>query len=91
MGLFSVYYDNIPGRCIIAQGGLEFHCDEASLYEYFDSILSYVSLSDLIGEAVFWFLMPSSLAIWAFPVLLYTCRTYQDQINYPSKLNISNL
>ena len=73
MGLFSVDYDNVPGRCIIAQGGLKFHCDETALREYFVTILPYISLNDLIGEAVFWFLLPSTLAIWVFPFLLYTC------------------
>ncbi len=71
MGLFSVDYQNDPGQCIYAQGGLKFRADEEALRRYFSPILPYVSLNDLIGEAVFWVLLPSSLAIWTFPFLLY--------------------
>lgn len=71
MGLFSVDYQNVPGQCVYAQGGLKFSADEEALRRYFSPILPYVSLNDLIGEAVFWVLLPSSLAIWTFPFLLY--------------------
>jgi len=71
MGLFSVNYQNVPGQCVYAQGGLKFRADEEALSRYFAPILSYVSINDLIGEAVFWFLLPSTLAIWTFAFLLY--------------------
>jgi len=71
MGLFFVDYQNVPGQCVYAKGGLKFRADEEALRRYFAPILPYVSLNDLIGEAVFWVLLPSSLAIWTFPFLLY--------------------
>jgi hypothetical protein len=71
MGLFSVDYQNVPGQCVYARGGLKFRADENALRRYFSPILPYVSLNDLIGEAVFWVLLPSSFAIWTFPFLLY--------------------
>lgn len=71
MGLFAVDYQNVPGQCVYAQGGLKFRADEEALRRYFSTILPHVSLNDLIGEAVFWVLLPSSLAIWTFPFLLY--------------------
>jgi len=71
MGLFSVSYQDLPGRGVIAQGGLKFRASEESLRRYFAPILPYVSLEDLIGEAVFWVLAPSTVAIWTFPCLLY--------------------
>lgn len=70
--LFSVDYKNIPGQCVYTQGGLKFRTDEDALRRYFAPILSYVSLKELIGEAVFWSMLPSALAIWVFPFLLYT-------------------
>jgi|GEM_PF-3578941 len=73
MGLFALDYQNVPGECIYAEGGLKFRADEKALCRYFSPILPYVSLNDLIGEAVFWVLLPSSLAIWIFPFLLYYC------------------
>jgi len=72
MGLFWVNYQNAPGQCIYAQGGLKFRADEEALCRYFAPILPHVSLNDLIGEAVFWVLLPSTLAIWIFPFLLYS-------------------
>jgi hypothetical protein len=71
MGLFAVQYQDIPGVGVIAQGGLKFRAREESLCHYFAPILRFVSLNDLIGEAVFWIRMPSTIAIWAFPLLLY--------------------
>jgi len=71
MGLFSLNYRNVPGQCVYAEGGLKFRADEYKLRHYFSPILSYISLNDLIGEAVFWSLLPSTLAIWIFPVFLY--------------------
>jgi len=71
MGLFAVDYQDVPGQCVYAQGGLKFRADEGALRRYFSQILPYVSLNDLIGEAVFWILFPSSLAIWTFPFLFY--------------------
>src|SRR6266480_2830489 len=71
MGLFAVDYQDVPGECVCAQGGLKFRADEEALRRYFSQILPYVSLNDLIGEAVFWVLFPSSLAVWTFPFLLY--------------------
>ena len=71
MALFAVEYQEVPGRGVIAQGGLEFRASEHSLLHYFAPILPFVSLNDLIGEAVFWILMPSTIAVWAFPPLLY--------------------
>lgn len=70
-GLFSLNYQNVPGYCVYAEGGLKFRADEAALRRYFAPILSYISLNELIGEAVFWTLLPSTLAIWVFPVFLY--------------------
>ena len=72
MGLFSVDYQDVPGRGVIAQGGLKFRASEESLCHYFAPVLPYVSLNDLIGEAVFWILMPSTVAIWTFPFFLYS-------------------
>src|SRR5215207_4367404 len=71
MGLFAVDFQDVPGQCLYAQGGLKFRADEEPLRRYFSQVLPYVSLNDLIGEAVFWVLFPSSLAIWTFPFLLY--------------------
>lgn len=71
MGLFSVDFQDVPNRGVIAQGGLKFRATVEYLNSYFDPVLQYVSLNDLIGEAVFWFLMPSTIAIWAFPFFLY--------------------
>lgn len=71
MGLFAVEYQDVEGRGVIAQGGLKFRASEDSLCHYFAPILPFVSLNDLIGEAVFWILMPSTIAVWAFPLLLY--------------------
>ena len=71
MGLFAVDFNNVEGQGVIAQGGLRFRADEASLRRYFAEILPHVSLNDLIGEATFWLLLPSAIAFWLFPVLLY--------------------
>lgn len=71
MGLFSLNYQNVPGQCVYARGGLKFRADENTLRRYFSPILPHVSLNDLIGEAVFWSMLPSTLAIWTFPFLLY--------------------
>ena len=71
MGLFSVEYQDVPGQGVIAQGGLKFRAPEASLSRYFAPVLPYVSLNDLIGEAISWILMPATVAIWIFPLLLY--------------------
>ena len=71
MGLFSLNYHNVPGQCVYAKGGLKFRADEEKLYRYFSPILPHISLNDLIGEAVFWSMLPSTLAIWTFPILLY--------------------
>jgi len=71
MGLFAIDYQDVPGRGVIAQGGLKFRAREESLCRYFATILPFVSLNDLIGEAVFWSLMPSTAAIWTFPLFLY--------------------
>lgn len=71
MGLFAVDYQDVPGECVCAQGGLKFRADEEALRRYFSQILPYASLNDLIGEAVFWVLFPSSLAVWTFPFFLY--------------------
>jgi len=70
MGLFSVEYRNVPGQCIYARGGLKFRADEDALYQYFEPILHNVTLNDLIGEAVFWSMLPSTIALWTFPFLL---------------------
>lgn len=72
MGFFWVEYQNVPGQCVYAKGGLKFRADEDALLRYFAPILPYVSLNDLIGEAVFWILLPSILAIWTFPIFLYS-------------------
>lgn len=71
MGLFSLAYKNVPRRSVYAHGYLKFRADEESLSHFFAPILSYVSLNDLIGEAVFWCLLPSTLAIWTFPLVFY--------------------
>ena len=71
MGLFAVEYEDVPGQGVIARRGLKFHATQESLSRYFAPILPFVSLNDLLGEAVFWSLMPSTIAVWAFPVLLY--------------------
>ena len=71
MGLFSVNYQNVPGQCVYAKGGLKFRADEDKLRHYFSPILPRISLNDIIGEAVFWSMLPSALAIWIFPILLY--------------------
>jgi hypothetical protein len=71
MGLFAVEYQDVPGRGVIAQGGLKFRASEEALSRYFAPILPYVSLNELIGEAVFWITIPSAITIWAFPLFLY--------------------
>jgi hypothetical protein len=71
MGLFALEYRNVPGQCVYAKGGLKFRADEEALSRYFAPILPYVSLNDLIGEAVFWTLIPETVAVWIFPLLLY--------------------
>lgn len=72
MGLFSLDYQNMPGQCVYAKGGLKFRADEDALRHYFAPILPYVSLNDLIGESVFWSMLPSTVAIWTFPFLLHS-------------------
>lgn len=69
-GLFSVEYANGPGPVLYAQGGLKFRANEAALRYYFAPILRHVSFKDLVGEAVFWVLLPSTAAIWVFPFVL---------------------
>jgi len=76
MGLFSLNYRNVPGQCVYAEGGLKFRADENMLRHYFAPILSYISLNELIGEATFWSLLPSTLAIWVFPIFLYFKGTF---------------
>jgi hypothetical protein len=71
MGLFAVDYKSVEGQGVYAYGGLRFRADEASLRRYFAEILPHVSLNDLIGEATFWLLLPSTIAAWVLPVLLY--------------------
>lgn len=71
MGLFAVEYQDVPGRGVFAYGGLKFRASEQSLRRYFAPVLPFISLNDLIGEAVFWILMPSTIAIWTLPLLLY--------------------
>jgi hypothetical protein len=71
MGLFSIDYKNVPRQGVYAHGGLKFRAGENSLSRFFAPILSYVSLNDLIGEAVFWVLLPSTLAVWTFPLIFY--------------------
>lgn len=71
MGLFAIDYEDVPGRGVIAEGGLKFRASEEYLRRYFAPILPFVSLNDLIGEAVFWSLTPGTMAVWAFPLLLY--------------------
>jgi hypothetical protein len=71
MGLFWLDYKNVPGQGVYAQGGLKFRFTEETLKEYFGPILSYVSLNDLIGEAVFWTMLPTYLAVYIFPFILY--------------------
>jgi hypothetical protein len=71
MGLFSLDYKNMPGQCVYARGGLKFRADENALQHYFAPILPCTSLNDLIGEAVFWILLPSTVAIWTFPLVFY--------------------
>ena len=71
MGLFAVEYQDIPGRGVLAQGGLKFRASERSLSRYFAPILPFVTLNDLIGEAVFWILIPSTIVVWTLPLLLY--------------------
>jgi len=71
MGFFAVEYNDVEGQGVYARGGLKFRADEASLRRYFAEILPHVSLNDLIGEATFWLLLPSTAAVWLFPVFLY--------------------
>jgi hypothetical protein len=61
----------MPGQCIYARGRLKFRADEDALQHYFAPILPCISLNDLIGEAVFWTLLPSIVAIWTFPLFFY--------------------
>ena len=70
MGLFAVDYQNVEDQCVYAQGGLKFRADEDRLMNYFKPILSKVTLNDLIGEAVYWTLLPQVLIILIFPFLL---------------------
>lgn len=71
MGLFAVDYHNVPGQYVYAEGGLKFRADEEKLRSYFAPILPYMSLNDLIGEALFWTMFPATVALWFFPFLLY--------------------
>ena len=71
MGLFSLNYKNVPGECVYAEGGLKFRADEKKLKQYFAPILPYVSLNDLIGEAVFWTMFAECLSTYIFPFVLY--------------------
>ncbi len=71
MGLSAVEYRDVSGRGVVAQGGLKFRASEQSLSRYFAPILPFVTLNDLIGEAAFWILMPSTIAVWTLPLLLY--------------------
>ena len=71
MGLFSISYQNEQGKCVYAKGGLKFRSDENTLRSYFAPILPHISLNDIIGESVFWSMLPSTSAVWIFPLLLY--------------------
>lgn len=71
MGAFTIKYQNHPGSGITAQGGLKFYEDEQTIERKLHPLPSYVPLSDLLGEAVFWFQFPETLAIWIFPLLLF--------------------
>ncbi len=70
MGLFELDIEDHPQRGIYA-GGMKFRADREALERYFNPVLTYVSLNDLVGEAVFWMLLPWTLAIYLFPFLLF--------------------
>jgi hypothetical protein len=69
MGLFKLPYKNVPDFGISARG-IKFSKDEEYLRNYFAPILDFISLNDLIGEAVFWLLFPGTICFYLFLVCL---------------------
>ncbi len=69
--LFAVEFRDVPGKGVVAAGGLKFQDDEQSLRRRYGVVLQSVSLEVLLGEAALWVLWPSTIAIWAFPLLLW--------------------
>lgn len=71
---FSVEYRAVPGKGLFAAGGLRFKTEESDLRRDYPTVLDQVPFPRLLGEAALWVLWPSTLAIWAFPVLLWLLR-----------------
>lgn len=71
MGLFELDIQSGPNESTYA-GGVKFRASRLALESYFSPVLTYVSLNDLVGEAVFWMLLPWTFAIYLFPFLLFT-------------------
>lgn len=69
--LFAVEFRNLPGKGVQASGGLQFQSDESTLRRRYAKVLEAVPLNTLVGEATLWVLAPSTVSIWAFPLLLW--------------------
>ncbi len=69
--LFAVGFRDVPGKGVVAAGGLKFQDSEEALRRRYSRILERISLHVLIGEAALWVLWPSTVAIWMFPLLLW--------------------
>jgi hypothetical protein len=71
---FAVTYRQVAGKGIFAAGGLRFKTEEADLRREFPDVVKRIGVGRLLGEAALWVLWPSTVAIWAFPALLWRLR-----------------
>src|SRR5262249_39275950 len=69
--LFAVEFRDVPGKGVVAARGLKFQEGEQALRRRYNAALQTTSLNVLLGEAALWVLWPSTIAIWAFPLLLW--------------------
>ena len=70
MGLFSVDYQNNPGQCVYAQGGLKFRADEDALADiscqsYLTCLLMILSVKRSFGFC-FRLRLPSGLSLFFY-------------------------
>lgn len=52
------------------QGGMKIGFSRQELEDYFNVLLEKRSLEQMIGETAYWVLIPSTIAVYSFPVLL---------------------
>lgn len=53
------------------QGGMKIGFSRQELEDYFNVLLEKRSLEQMIGETAYWVLIPSIIAVYSFPVLLF--------------------